>query len=199
MKPTRKYIFYNGGGRWGFALRPVNEAIAWQHIQKDIDRELLFDFIAEGDLIKGTVGDKNSVGALRELPEVELLFQSLSSDHQKNLSARLGSNLSMPLSDFPDDEYSIQITVPVDTGRYQFDGYLYTKGDVIRKVRNLMYTDLPDMPPSVKAEYYRDLIGTMQWMDQANKFFDHGYAYRRYLDGLERVHAGAQIFSHRSG
>ena len=179
----------NGGGRWGFALRPVNETIAWQHIQQDIDRELLFDFTVEDDSIMGVVGDKFSVGALKELPQIELIFKSLSSDHQKQITARLGSFLSKPVSDFPDPEYSVQISVPMDSGLYQFKGYLDTLGNVIRQVRKLMYTDLPPLPPSRKMEYYKDIVETMQWMDQANKFFNHSYAYRRYLDGLKKIHS----------
>ena len=181
----------NGGGRWGFALRPVNEAIAWQQMQNDLAKELFLELKADGDSIRGVLGDPYTTAHLHNLPNATLVFKSLQSGHINRITARLGSKLSLPQSEFPDEDYSIEISVPVDTGIFTFPAYLSTSGNVIRDVRRLLYTDLPDLPETRNAEYFRNTLATLQWMDQADKFFNHSYAYRRYKEGLENIHSQA--------
>ena len=186
-----------GGGAWEFKLRPVNEKIAWLHIQENLDREIVFDLRKKNGFISGTIGDKNSVGALRKLPQVKLKFQSLHSKHQKSITAQLGSKIMLPSNDFPGEEYSIHATVPVDTGIYQAVGYVCTSDDIIHKTQLLLHEELPKMPYSVQANYYHDFVKTVKWMDRANKFLDHPYGYRRYLNGLQSIHKKAKNLSEK--
>jgi len=180
-----------GYGGWGFILRPVNNAIAWKRVRENLDVALNSEFYVEDGFIKGTVGDKNIVGALGGLPMADIEFQSINSKHTKNIRAPLGSFLELPQKEFPASEYAITISFITDQGPCRYYGYMGTTGDIIEQYRELVNKKLPAMPLSAKAVYYKNYIDTARWLDRANKLWRHPYGYRRYLDGLKNAHDGA--------
>ncbi|MEN8202439.1 MAG: glycoside hydrolase family 20 zincin-like fold domain-containing protein [Bacteroidota bacterium] len=184
-----------GFGGWGFILRPVDEQTAWDKIQENLDVALNSEFYTEEGYIKGTVGDRNVVGMLRGLPEAEVVFRSIHSDHQHTIHLPLGSALKLPLSDFPGDEYSVSITFPTENDTHTSFAYLCTGGDVIEETRKFIYKELPEMPASAMADHFQGYMETTRWLDQTNKLWQHPYGYRRYLDGLKFVHAAASELS----
>jgi len=180
-----------GYGGWGFILRPMNDAIAWNRVRENLDAALNSEFYIEDGFIKGTVGDKNVVGALGGLPMTEIVFQSINSKHTTKIKAPLGRFLDLPKKEFPADEYAVTISFATDQDPYHSYAYMCTTGDVIERYRKLVKKKLPAMPSSVKADYYKNFIGIARWLDQANKLWHHPYGYRRYLDGLKNAHEGA--------
>ena len=180
----------NGEGRWGFALRPMNQTLAWEHIQKDLDREFIIEFQRKDNDIVGSIGDPNTLRVFDDLPQVQVIFSSLLSNHEYRLTTAPGKELIVPLSVFPDEEYAIKATLPLASGDFVVEGYLHT-GDVIEEVRQLFQKDLPPLPPHRLAEYYQDIIENLRWMDKANRLFNHPYGYRRYRDGLLRIRQNA--------
>ena len=181
-----------GFGGWGFVLRPVDERTAWNHVKENLDIALNSEFIVEDGLIKGTVGDKHIVGMLSGLPMAEIEFQSIHSDHNLMMKAPLGTYLELPVTGFPEEEYAISISSSPEDGPYRSTAYMSTTGDVVEQTKGFIYKELPGMPPSVMADYYNHFMETTRWLDQTNKLWQHPYGYRRYLDGLKRVHEGAQ-------
>ena len=182
-----------GFGGWGFILRPVNEQEAWNSIKKRLAQEMVLDFKREGNYITGTVGDPLSLAAFTTLPVVKIKFKGLHINHEKIIKAKLGSTLKLKAADFPDSEYAVTVYIPVggDTLRETY-GYMYTKGDIIKETRQLIYNNLPLMPNSPRAEYLKDFQNTLRWMDGSNKMWGHAYGYRRYLDGLKNAFSEAQ-------
>ena len=177
-----------GFGGWGFILRPVNEQEAWKEIKKRIDRELMFDFKREGNYLISVVGDPLSLAAFKSLPSIKIEFSGIHLNHHKTITARIGSTLKLPAADFPDSEYAVIAYIPIDKNTVvETHGYMYTKGDIVKETRALIYKKLPQLPASPRAEYLQDFLTNLRWMDKANKMWGHAYGYRRYLDGLKNV------------
>ena len=179
-------------GGWGFVLRSVDNKTAWKQVQKHIDVAMDSEFIVDGDVIRGTVGSNNIVGQLSGLPMAEVNFKAIDGDHSKTMNIPVGTRLTLKKSDFPADEYAITITFKIDNGSYTSYAYMNTVMDVVKETRQWMYKDLPKVPESQMANYYQDFIKTVQWLDQANKLWEHPYGYRRYLDGVKNAHKGAE-------
>ncbi len=179
-------------GGWGFVLRPVDNKTAWKQVQKHIDVAMDSEFIVDGDVIRGTVGSNNIVGQLSGLPVAEVNFKSIAGSHSKTLNVPVGTKLALKKSDFPDDEYTITTTFKTDNSSYTSYAYMNTVVDVVKETRQWMYKDLPKAPESPMANYYKDFINTTQWLDQANKLWEHPYGYRRYLDGIKNAHKGTK-------
>jgi hypothetical protein len=150
------------------------------------------EFIIHGDYIEGTIGDNNIVGQLSNLPLANVEFRSINGSHSKTITTNVGTKLKLKKSDFPDDEYLITITFNTEKGEQTTYAYINTVSDVITDTRELIYKELPKMPESPLANYYSNFISTMQWLDQANKMWEHPYGYRRYLDGVKNAHKGAR-------
>ncbi len=180
-------------GGWGFVLRPVDNKTAWKQVQKHIDVAMDSEFVVDGDVIKGTVGSNNIVGQLSGLPVAEVNFKAIAGSHSKTMNVPVGTKLALKKSDFPADEYAITITFKTDNGFYTSYAYMNTVIDVVKETRQWMYEDLPKAPESPMANYYKDFINTTQWLDQANKLWEHPYGYRRYLDGIKNAHEGTEI------
>lgn len=181
-----------GYGGWGFVLRAVDDATAWEHVCRNPDVAMNSEFRIEKGFIVGTVGDQHVVGMLRGLPEANIEFRSIHSDHIYRLAAPVGSGLKLPLKDFPGKEYAITFTFETTWGTRVTHAYMCTGGDIIEQTRSLIRRPLPDMPASVMADYYRNFQETVRWLDQTNKLWQHPYGYRRYLDGLKQIHTGAE-------
>jgi len=121
----------------------------------------------------------------------EIKFKSINDKHTRKIKAPLGSFLKLPQKEFPANEYAITISFITEQGPYCSYAHMCTTGDVIEQYRRLVNKKLPEMPFSVKADYYKNFIDTARWLDKANKLWHHPYGYRRYLDGLKDAHEGA--------
>ncbi len=181
-----------GFGGWGFALRPVSEEDAWAMIQTNLDKKMTLEFSRAGADVVGYVGDRNTMAALTNLPEAKMIFESISSDHTLEIKARLGQKLKIPATDFVDREYKITTFIDLDGEDYQCSGYLDRDDKIVQEVKELIQTELPDMPSSARADYITDFFGTLRWLDEANKLWGHPYGYRRYKDGIDQGLAEAR-------
>ncbi len=179
-----------GFGGWGFILRPVDNNLAWKHIQENLNVNMNSEFIAKGDSVYGCIGDNNTVGQLKDLPLATVEFTAINNKHHKTLKVPVGTHLALAKKDFPAKEYDITITFDTDNGEQTTYAYMYTAGDIVKETRGLMYQKLPEVPQSPMADYYYDFIKTVQWLNEANKLWEHPYGYRRYLDGIKNAHAG---------
>ncbi len=185
-----------GFGGWGFVLRPVNREIAWEHIRENPDVAMNSEYHVHGKYIEGTVGDKDIVGKISGLPQTEISFRAIDGKDHREMKAPIGTFLKLKKKNFPAREYAITYSFPIGGNIHHSYGYMNTEGDVIRQVRTLLKEELPPMPPSVMADYYRNFLGAVRWLDKTNKLWHHPYGYRRYLDGLKKIHAGAERLSH---
>lgn len=181
-----------GFGGWGFVLRPVDNATAWKQVQKNLDVAMNSEFYVEGNVIKGVVGDNNTVGQLSGLPMAKVNFQAIGGKHHKILNVPVGTHLQLNKSDFPAKEYAITISFKTEKGQQTTFAFMNTVGSIIDDTRKLMYEELPQVPKSPLAAYYKDFIETTRWLDKANKLWEHPYGYRRYLDGIKNAHSGMQ-------
>ena len=182
-----------GFGGWGFVIRPVDEKQAWNSIKERLGQEMVFEFKREGDNLTATVGDPLSLAAFKDLSEITLEFSAIHINHKTTIKAKAGSKIELPVKDFPDSEYAITAFIPIDakTIRKTY-GYMFTKGDMVKETKALIYKKLPELPYSPRAEYLKDFLNTLRWMDGANKMWGHSYGYRRYLDGLKNVFTEAE-------
>ncbi|MEN8187442.1 MAG: glycoside hydrolase family 20 zincin-like fold domain-containing protein [Bacteroidota bacterium] len=188
-----------GLGGWGFVLRPVDNETAWKQVQKNINVAMNSEFVIDGDFIIGTIGDNNIVGQLSNLPMAKVEFSSIDRGHIKTMNVPVGSQLKLPKSDFPDEEYSIKISFNTDSGEHTTYAYLNTSVDVVKELRDLfakkyVVSDLI-IDPSPLENYYIDYINTVKWLDSANKLWEHPYGYRRYLGGLQKAYKGLEELS----
>ncbi|MEN8123310.1 MAG: glycoside hydrolase family 20 zincin-like fold domain-containing protein, partial [Bacteroidota bacterium] len=179
-----------GFGGWGFVLRPVDNKTAWDQVQKHLDIAMNSEFHLEGNIIKGTIGDNNIVGQLSNLPMAKVEFKAINGKHSKTIEVPVGTKLELQKSNFPANEYAITISFNTDNGVQTTYAYMNTVNDVVAEIRELMYKDMPRVPQSPMANYYTDFINTVQWLDRANKLWEHPYGYRRYLDGIKNAHKG---------
>ncbi len=183
-----------GFGGWGFVIRPVNEKQAWNSIKKQLGQEMVFEFKREGEYLTATVGDPLSLAAFENLADINMEFSAIHINHRKTIRAKAGSKIKLLVKDFPDSEYAITAFIPIgeDTIRQTY-GYMFSQGDVVKETKALIYKKLPELPYSPRAEYLKDFLKTLSWMDGANKMWGHSYGYRRYLDGLKNVFKEAEL------
>ena len=181
-----------GFGGWGFVLRPVDNATAWKQVQKRLNVSMNSEFKVEGNLIKGTVGDNNIVGQLSGLPMAKVTFKAINGKHTKTIEVPVGTKLELKKSDFPADEYAITISFKTEKGIQETYAYMNTVMDVVQETRDLMYKEILQVSESPLSNYYYDFLKTVQWLDQANKLWEHPYGYRRYLDGIKNAHLGME-------
>jgi len=179
-----------GFGGWGFVLRPVDSETAWDQVQKNLNVAMNSEFKVVGDFIEGTVGDNNIVGQLSDLPMAKVTFKAVGSKHKKIIDVPVGTHLKLAKSDFPAKEYAITISFETEKGLQTTYAYMNTEGDIVEESRAFMYKDLPQVQESPLASYYIDFIETVQWLDQANKLWEHPYGYRRYLNGIKNAVEG---------
>jgi hypothetical protein len=181
-----------GFGGWGFVLRPVDSKTAWEQVQKNLNVAMNSEFKVVGDFIEGTIGHNNIVGQLSDLPMAKVNFKAVGSRHEKTINVPVGTYLKLSKRDFPAIEYAITISFETNKGLQTTYAYMNTVGDIVEESRLLMYKDLPQVQESPMADYYLDFIETVQWLDQANKLWEHPYGYRRYLDGIKNAVNGME-------
>jgi len=167
-------------------LRPVSEEDAWKKIQKNLDEKMTLEFHRDGENVVGYAGDKNTMAALKNLPKAKMVFKSLTSDHKKEISVKLGQKIEIPAKEFKDREYQVITTLDLNGEDYKCYGYLDRDDKIVDEMKTLIHTELPEMPISARANYITDFFGTLRWLDDANKLLGHPYGYRRYKDGIER-------------
>ncbi|MEN8251932.1 MAG: glycoside hydrolase family 20 zincin-like fold domain-containing protein, partial [Bacteroidota bacterium] len=168
----------------------VDNKTAWEQVQKNLNVAMNSEFYAEGDFITGTVGDNNIVGQLSNLPMANVNFSAIDGSHEKTIETPVGSKLKLSKKDFPADEYAITITFETKDGVKQTYAWMNTSGDVVKETRELIFKELPAAPKSPMANYYNDFVKTVQWLDKANKLWEHPYGYRRYFDGVKNARRG---------
>ena len=133
LKKGRNLLLIKVGqslGRWGLVVRPVSEEIAWKHVREKLDVAMVSRFYVEDEKIKGSVGNINIIGALKELPMADIDFNAVDGSHQKSIRAQVGSLLELSKSDFPAEEYIVKITFPINKREFSFFAYTNTTENI---------------------------------------------------------------------
>ena len=189
----------NGGGRWGFVLRPMSDEGARKHLFENIDPELRFDFRLEGEVVKARFGNETSMAAVRGLPSARVKVLTTAGEKVRGLEMALGRAYEYPRKDYPAAEYLLEGVVTAPGGaRITARGY-FPAYDVIGAVRAMLEADLPEPPSSRAADAYLRLWDHLRWMDGvSHRLRGEPYAYRRLTTALPRLHTALEKLARES-
>lgn len=177
----------NGTGRWGFSLRPIENAEAVKEVINRLPRVLRFDYKKTEQGFDITLGDPLTLGNLWDLPDGEVRVINRNGETVHTYTAPLCRAVLLPRADFPDEVYFLEAKVlwPY-RGRVLIPGLLH-RGDLRADVRAMVAGEPPALPACAAADAYRNLLDTIQQRDQFNGFANDPFAYYRLKSGLTRA------------
>ncbi|MBL7647227.1 MAG: hypothetical protein JNK74_13650 [Candidatus Hydrogenedentes bacterium] len=177
----------NGTGRWGFSIRPVDNASAVKETIDRLRKVLRFDFRLGEQGFELTLGDPLTLGNLWDLPEGEIRVMNRNGDTVHTFTTPLCRPVLLPYADFSEEVYLLEAKVlwPY-RGRILIPGMIH-RGNLRADVQAMVAGEPPDLPPGLAAEAYRNLLDSVHQRDQFNGFAGEPYAYYRLKAGLTQA------------
>ncbi len=177
----------NGTGRWGFSLRPIDNATAVKEAINRLREVLRFDFRLGDQGFELTLGDPLAIGNLWDLPEGEIRVMNRNGDTTHTFTTPLCRPTLLPYADFPEEAYFLEAKVlwPY-RGRILIPGMLH-RGDLRADVQAMVAGEPPALPAGPAADAYRNLLDSVYQRDQLNGFAGEPFAYYRLKAGLTQA------------
>ncbi len=181
----------NGDGRWGFALRPVDNVSAVKALIPRLKDVLRFDYQKNETGYTVTFGDPTIVGNLENLSEAKVAIETSSGEQAGMLTVSLGRPFFIPYSDYEDESYQLsgEVLWPY-RGKVTTSGLLY-RGDLRSEVVEMLQGTQPELIPSRASDAYTSLLGTTRRADRLNRLNGESQAYAWLKDGLTQALQGA--------